>query len=340
VRVLIAPCSFKESLTAKSAAEVLARVVRAHGHTPDLAPIADGGEGTLEILKAPLGLRLRTARVPGAMGGLVRARFGVGDELVVLEAAEAIGLAQVPRHLRRPLDASSLGFGRLLVRALELQPQRVLVGLGGSATVDGGAGLLAALGVRFLDARGRELMPTPRALTRLARVDKSGLDPRVARTELTVLTDVRSPLLGPRGAELYMAQKGVRPAELPALRALLRRLHPGASARVPGAGAAGGLGAALHSVGARLVPGIDVVLEAQARAHCRERPRHHRRGPPRPADPRGQGARGPGAGVSPGEEAAPGAVRPRGAAARRTSQGRRHRPVRGAGPLHGGGGRP
>lgn len=263
MRVLIAPCSFKESLTAKSAAEVLARVVRAHGHTPDLAPIADGGEGTLEILKAPLGLRLRTARVPGAMGGLVRARFGVGDELVVLEAAEAIGLAQVPRHQRRPLDASSLGLGRLLVRALELQPRRILVGLGGSATVDGGAGLLAALGVRFLDARGRELMPTPRALTRLARVDRSGLDPRVARTELTVLTDVRSPLLGPRGAELYMAQKGVRPAELPALRALLRRLHPGASARVPGAGAAGGLGAALHSVGARLVPGIDVVLEAQ-----------------------------------------------------------------------------
>lgn len=268
MRVLIAPCSFKESLTANDAARVLARAIRARGHTPELAPIADGGEGTLDILKAPLGLRILSAGVPGAMGAPVRARFGVGEELVVLEAAEAIGLAQVPRGRRRPLDASSLGLGVLLRRALDRAPRRIFVGLGGSATVDGGAGLLAALGVRFLDGRGRELAPTPRALARLARIDRSGLDARLARTELLVLADVRSPLLGPRGAELYMAQKGVRPAELPALRALLRRLHRRASATVPGAGAAGGLGAALHSVGARLVPGIDVVLSVQ---HMRQR---------------------------------------------------------------------
>lgn len=262
VRVLIAPCSFKESLTATAAAGVLARVATTRGWAVDRAPLADGGEGTLDALRAPWRLQLRRARVPNAMGQEVSARLGVGREGVVLEAAEVVGLAQIPRAARDPRRATTTGLGLLLRRALDLGAPHVWIGLGGSATVDGGAGLLHALGARFLDERGRELAPEPRALARLARVDRRGLDPRLARTQLTVLMDVRAPLLGPRGAELFMAQKGVRPRDLPLFRSVLRRLHPGPWTRRAGAGAAGGLGAALFSLGARGVPGIDVVLQA------------------------------------------------------------------------------
>lgn len=262
MRILIAPCSFKESLTANDAARVLARVARARGHVTEIVPVADGGEGTLDALRVPLGLTLRTAVVPGPLGAPIRARFGASTCDALVEVAEAVGLARVPRSQRDPMRATTVGVGHLVRRALDGGAAHVMVALGGSATVDGGAGLLWALGVRFFDARGRALAPTPRALAALARVDRSGLDPRLARVRLTALADVRVPLLGARGAQQFMAQKGVRPRELPALARMLRALHPPAVARVPGAGAAGGLGAALVSLGARVVPGIDVVLDA------------------------------------------------------------------------------
>ncbi|MBI1944593.1 MAG: glycerate kinase [Deltaproteobacteria bacterium] len=262
MRVLVAPCSFKESLTASDAARVLARVARARGHTVDTVAIADGGEGTLDALREPFGLTLRTVQVTGALGAPVRARLGVSRAAVVIEAAEVVGLARTTRARRDPMRATTVGVGQLVRRALELGAPDVMVALGGTATVDGGAGLLHALGVRFLDERGRELAPTPRALTRLAKVDRSGLDPRLATTPLTALTDVRVPLLGPHGARQFMAQKGARQSELATLEGVLRRLYSADLARTPGAGAAGGLGAALVSIGARVVQGIDVVLDA------------------------------------------------------------------------------
>lgn len=262
VRILIAPCSFKESLTANAAARVLARVARARGHRVEIAPVADGGEGTLDALREPFGLRLRTMVVPGPLGAPTRARLGIGRGSALVEVAEAAGLSRVPLAQRDPMRATTVGVGMLVRRALDLGAAHVFVALGGSATVDGGAGLLWALGARFLDARGRALAPTPRALGALARVDRSGLDPRLARARLTALADVRVPLLGAHGARMFMAQKGARPRELPALERVLRLLYPAALARVPGAGAAGGLGAALVSLGARVVPGIDVVLDA------------------------------------------------------------------------------
>lgn len=226
----------------------------------DLAPLADGGEGTLEVLRGALALRIRSARVPGPLGDRVRARMGVGRNVVVLEAAEVVGLARIPRVRRDPWRSSTEGLGILLRHALDLGVPRVLVALGGSATVDGGAGLLHALGARFFDERGRLLAPTPLALTRLARVDRSGLDPRLSKVELVALCDVRVPLLGERGARMFMEQKGVRRADLERAEDVLARLHPSRVARRAGAGAAGGLGAALASLGARLVSGGERVL--------------------------------------------------------------------------------
>ena len=262
MRILIAPCSFKESLTATVAARILAHVARARGHDVDVVPIADGGEGTLDALRRPFALSMRSMRVPGALSAPMFARFGIGPDGAVIEAAEAVGLACIPKERRDPLRATTVGVGALVVRALDLGAPHVFVALGGSATVDGGAGLLHALGVRFFDARGRVLAPVPRALVRLARVDRSGLDPRVARTAITALVDVQAPLLGAHGARMFMTQKGARARDLPVLEGVLARMFDRETAQAPGAGAAGGLGAALISLGASVTPGIEVVLDA------------------------------------------------------------------------------
>jgi glycerate 2-kinase len=275
VRVVIAPDSFKGSLSARQAAEAIARGVRAVFEEAEtrLVPIADGGEGTVDALVAATGGRVVEGPATGPLGEPVLARWGVlGDgTTAVVEMASPSGLPLVPPDRRDPRLTTSRGTGDLVRAALDAGLRRLVIGLGGSATNDAGTGLARALGVRFLDAAGRDLPEGGAALARLERIDLAGLDPRLATAELLVACDVDNPLTGPRGASaVYGPQKGATPAMVAELdRALERfaRVAAAATGRdvagLPGAGAAGGMGACLLSfTPARLRPGVEIVLEA------------------------------------------------------------------------------
>jgi glycerate kinase len=179
-----------------------------------------------------------------------------------------VGLALVRPADRDPLRASTSGVGRLVREALDAGAREIFVALGGTGTVDGGAGMMAALGVRFLGEDGGELPPVPQALEALSRVDTSTLAPALAGARLVGLVDVDVPLLGPAGARMFMRQKGASDEAMDRLEAVLARLHPLEIARMPGAGAAGGLGAAILRLGGTLVPGSRFVLDA---LHLEER---------------------------------------------------------------------
>ncbi|MDR2348823.1 MAG: glycerate kinase [Bifidobacteriaceae bacterium] len=275
MKVVAAPDSFKESMTAAEAARAMARgVARAlPGAECVEIPMADGGEGTAEVLAAALAARWVEAPVPGPLGQPVRARYALaGDGLAVMDAASAIGLALVPASQRDPLAASSRGLGALIRHALDQGARRCVIGLGGSATSDGGAGMLAELGAVTLDAAGAPLEAVPAALGRLDRVDLAGLDPRLAGADIQVARDVANPLLGPNGAaRVFGPQKGASPAAIAVIEVglerwagLLGKSRHGAPdlASQPGAGAAGGLGFALLWLGARLIRGARLVAEA------------------------------------------------------------------------------
>jgi glycerate kinase len=275
MRVVLAPDKFKGSLTAPEAARAMARGVAAAcpGADVDLVPMADGGEGTVEALVAATGGTFREATVTGPLGSPVVATFGLtGDgKTAILEMAAASGLVLVPPDSRDPRIATTRGTGELLLDALDLGATSIILGIGGSATNDGGAGLAQALGARLLDGEGRELPPGGAPLARLARIDPSGLDPRLALVSIRVACDVANPLCGPTGASaVYGPQKGASPAivaELDAAlghfaRAIARDLGRDV-AGLPGAGAAGGLGAGLVAfAGGSLTPGIDLVIDA------------------------------------------------------------------------------
>lgn len=261
-RFLVAPNDFKGSLSAAQAARAMARGIRAGlpGSDCELLPLADGGPGTLHALRQALGGRPRLSPVLNSLGNKTRARWlEIGPGLAFIESAEAVGL----KHGKDPLRAHSFGLGQLLLAANTAGMRQVWVGLGGSATSDGGSGMARALGWRFLDAKGLELGAGGAALAGLARVEK----PRSRLgLKVKVLCDVDNPLLGPRGAaKVYSPQKGASPAQVRRLEAGLRRLAAflpkGLSTR-PGAGAAGGLGAGLMAfAGARLVPGAAEILK-------------------------------------------------------------------------------
>ena len=271
MRVVVAPDSFKGSLTALQAAEAMARGVRAVWPAAEVvqAPIADGGEGTAAALVAARRGRFEERDVAGPLGETVRAAFGVFDDTAVIEMAAASGLTLTPR--RDPLRATTRGTGELIEAALDLGLRKLVIGLGGSATNDGGSGMARALGVRFLDEAGRELPEGGAALQNLARVELTGLDPRLRETELLIACDVDNPLSGPRGASaVYGPQKGATPEMVRQLDAALShyaQLAEAATGRrvadLPGAGAAGGLGfGLLLFTRAQLRPGVQVVLEA------------------------------------------------------------------------------
>ena len=274
MRVVVAPDSYKGSASALAVAEAMARGVGAvfPGAEVRLVPIADGGEGTVEALVAATGGRIRHHDVHGPLGEPVRAHWGVlGDgETAVVEMAAASGLPLVPRDRRDPRLTSTRGTGELLLAALDAGLSRLIVGIGGSATNDGGAGMARALGARFLDVAGADLPEGGGALARLARVDLSGLDPRLGAARVLVACDVDNPLTGPRGASaVYGPQKGATPEmvrELDAALDTFARVVATATARdvasLPGAGAAGGLGAGLlFFTPATLRPGVEIVLE-------------------------------------------------------------------------------
>jgi glycerate kinase len=274
VKVLVAPDSYKGSLTALAVAEAIERGVRAVFPDAEIEkiPIADGGEGTVDALVVATGGRVVETEVSGPLGEPVRARWGVlGDgSTAVVEMAAASGLPLVPQPRRDPRVTTTRGTGELLRAALDAGLRRIVVGIGGSATNDGGAGMGRALGIRFLDGEGRELPEGGAPLARLARIDLAGLDPRVAAADLVVACDVDNPLTGPRGASaVYGPQKGATPAMVRELDDALGRYADVARAAtgrdvsgLPGAGAAGGLGAGLlFFTPARLRPGVEIVLE-------------------------------------------------------------------------------
>ena len=275
MRVLVAPQEFKGSLAASEAADCIAagvkRVLPAAGI--DLAPLADGGPGTVDAIVRAAAGRLSTARVEGPLGAPVDARWGrIGDgRTAVIEMAAAAGLTLLRAEELDPRRASTYGVGQLLRHALDAGAGRILIGVGGSATNDGGAGMAAALGARFRDDGGAELPPGGAALARLALIDPAGLDQRLYGVEIEVLCDVRNPLLGPDGASaVYGPQKGADPptvAELDDALAnyagIVERDLGVRTSDLPGGGAAGGLAAGLHAFcGARLVPGFDAVSAA------------------------------------------------------------------------------
>ncbi|HUW55917.1 MAG TPA: glycerate kinase [Planctomycetota bacterium] len=275
MKIVVAPDSFKECLAAREVAAALARGVR--DILPDAevvsVPMADGGEGTVEALVDATDGGYVERDVTGPMGRKVRARFGVlGDgTTAVIEMASASGLPLVAPGERNPLTATTFGTGELISAALDHDVRKVLIGIGGSATVDGGAGMAEALGVRLLDADGNDLAPGGGTLGRLARIDVSGLDPRVRSVTVEVACDVDNPLTGETGAaRVYGPQKGATPEQVDVLDAALGRLAEvierdlGVTvASLPGSGAAGGLGAGLVAfLGATLRPGVDMVVDA------------------------------------------------------------------------------
>jgi glycerate kinase len=274
-KVVIAPDKFKGSLTAAQVAESMARgVIRAApGSTIDLVPMADGGEGTVDALVAATSGSYGQAEVTGPLGERVMARFGrLGDgRAAAIEMAAASGLVLVPLERRNPWMASTCGTGELLLAAIAAGARRVIVGIGGSATNDGGAGLGQALGYRLLDSQGRDLRPGGGNLDRLARIDPSGRRPELDGIEVAVACDVTNPLCGPAGASaVYGPQKGATPAMVERLDANLAHFA-GIVARdlgiairdLPGSGAAGGLGGGLVAfAGGRLEGGVNLVIDA------------------------------------------------------------------------------
>ncbi|MFI1680304.1 glycerate kinase [Streptomyces sp. NPDC020607] len=273
-RFAIAPSGFKESLSASSAAEAIAAGVRRvvpHAET-DLIPLVDGGEGTARALASASGGRLVALPATGPVGQPIGTHFALlPDGTAVVEMAAVAGLSLVPRDLRDPGATTTYGVGELIRAALDTGARRILVGCGDSGTSDGGAGALQALGARLLDLDGWELPRGGRELTRLNRIDPSGIDPRIADTEIRVACNPYNVLCGEHGvARVFGPQKGATPIQVERLAAALehwahlltRDLHVRADLfEGPGTGASGGLGAGLAALGAALLPRFDVLLD-------------------------------------------------------------------------------
>jgi len=269
VKVLVAPNAFKGTLTATQAAAAIARGV--HEVFPDAeivqVPVADGGDGTVEALVDANHGEYRLTAVQGPLGDPVEARYGLieGGRTAVVELATASGLVLLDPARRDPRKASTFGFGQLLDAARRDGVSTIIAGIGGSATNDAGAGMAQALGVRLLDAEGRELTRGGAPLIDLARVDASGLDPGWRSVKVRVACDVTNPLTGPRGAShVYGPQKGADAATVIELDRALKRFGDVVGIDdLPGAGAAGGTGAGLVAfLGATLEPGAPLVVEA------------------------------------------------------------------------------
>jgi glycerate kinase len=273
MRVLVAPDKFRGTLTAAQAARAIETgwLRERPDDFVEGVPMADGGEGTLDALVEALGGITETERVTGPLGDPVDAAFGLADDLAIVESARASGLAVIPEHRRDPLRATTRGTGELMAAALARGVSRLIVCLGGSATNDGGAGMAQALGANLLDEQGKAIAPGGAGLLGLARIDVSGMDPSLEKASVLAASDVDNPLTGPRGAsQVFGPQKGASADDVRVLDGALGHLAAivhrdlGIDLRdAPGAGAAGGLGFGLMAFcGAKLRPGVDVVMEA------------------------------------------------------------------------------
>lgn len=274
MKIVIAPNAFKESLGAPQAARAMARGwkrVFPQAETVE-TPVADGGDGTAQAFAAASGGRLVWHRVQGPLGQPVRAHFAWNSAgaTAVVEMAQASGLWLAPPRRRNPMKTTTVGAGQLAAAALRLGAKRIVIGLGGSATVEGGAGFAAALGFHLLDKRGRPIGPGGEGLERLSRIIPPDRPLWGEDTEFIAATDVSNPLLGPNGAAaVFGPQKGATPdqtkrleAALANLAELIERDFGRRVAQIPGAGAAGGLGAGLAGLfGAKLCSGIETFLD-------------------------------------------------------------------------------
>ncbi len=274
MKIVLAPNAFKGSLTATEAA--LAMEVGVRKILPQaeivLAPVADGGDGLVDVAVEALAAETRTLTVRGPRGRTLEAGYGYvkSMELVIVEMALASGLALLPKELQNPALTTTYGTGELIKAGLDLGVSQIDVGIGGSATTDGGIGMAQALGVRFLDKNGQELPGIGKSLAKIARIDISELDPRIKETTVKAVCDVENPLYGAQGAAfVYGPQKGASPEQVKILDDGLKNLARCIKVdlgldvgEMPGAGAAGGLGAGLYAfLGAQLCKGIDLIFD-------------------------------------------------------------------------------
>jgi glycerate kinase len=274
-KVVLAPQGFKESLTGMEIATAMSIGVKRVW--PDvetvLIPVADGGDGTLQALVDSSDGEVRVARVEDAIGRVIEAEWGAlgNGTTAVIEVASAVGLARLTSEERDVRNSSTRGVGQLFIEALDAGFTDFIIGVGGSATNDGGSGMIQAMGGKLTDSNGEEIAPGGVALADLAHIDVSGLDPRMADVNIVVACDVNNPLCGPRGASaIFGPQKGATSEDIQQLDAALANYAEVISkdlntdvADIPGAGASGGLGAGLMGFfDARLRLGADIVLEA------------------------------------------------------------------------------
>ncbi|MDT0145693.1 glycerate kinase [Priestia aryabhattai] len=275
MKIVIAPDSFKESLTALHVCEAVEKGIKAHFPDVEISkvPMADGGEGTVQSLVDATGGDIIQARVTGPLGKEVEAFYGIlGDgNTAVIEMAAASGLHHVPVDKRNPLITTTRGTGELILKALDHKVKHIIIGIGGSATNDGGTGMAKALGAKLLDANGAEIKEGGGSLAQLASIDLTNLDSRLAEVKVEVACDVDNPLTGETGASaVFGPQKGATPDMVKQLD--LNLAHYAAIVgkemgihiqSIPGAGAAGGLGGGLLAfLSAELKPGVDIVIKA------------------------------------------------------------------------------
>ncbi len=275
MKIVIAPDGFKGNLSALQVARAIDKGIKRV--VPDalttIKPMADGGEGTVQALVDATGGKLMTTEVTDPLGGRILAHWGLLSDKAtgVIEMAAASGLPLVPTDKRNPLLTTTCGTGELILTALESGCRKLIIGIGGSATNDGGAGMAQALGARLLDSTGADLPFGGAALANLERIDVTNLDSRLADCEVLIASDVTNPLCGTQGASaVYGPQKGATPEMVAQLDTALSHyadvIQRDLGIRVkdmPGAGAAGGLGAGLIVfLKAKVIPGIDIVIQA------------------------------------------------------------------------------
>ncbi|WP_434578087.1 glycerate kinase [Thermoanaerobacterium thermosaccharolyticum] len=273
MKILVAPDSFKGSLSSKEVLKAISEGIRRAVNAEIVGvPIADGGEGTVDALIASLGGRIVDVDVVGPLGNVVKSFFGIlNDGTAVIEVAASSGLSLVQDNMRNPLITTTYGVGQLIKEALDKGCRKFIIGLGGSATNDGGAGMIQALGVKLLDEDGKDIPYGGGNLHKLKKIDISSIDKRVYESSFIVASDVTNPLCGENGASyVYGPQKGATPEMVEILDDNLRHYASVVKetlgkdfSDVPGAGAAGGLGFSLMAfLNAKIRSGIDIVMEA------------------------------------------------------------------------------
>lgn len=274
MRVLVACDSFKDALPAAAVCEAIGRGLQEAlpAAAVSLLPLADGGEGTTEVLAAHAKATWARAQVSGPLGRPVQAAYArsADRQTAFLEMAAASGLQLLKPEERNPLLTSTFGTGQIIQQVLQAGAKKIVLGLGGSATNDGGIGMAAALGYRFLDASGHEVPPNGGNLIRIQEIDSSGVPASLHNAAFTALCDVDNPLTGPRGAtQVYGPQKGASPVQIALLEdgmanlaAILRQTFGKDVSHLPGSGAAGGMGAAFMAfLNGELKPGIQAIME-------------------------------------------------------------------------------